>query len=418
MKVNFLEAFHSIDGRRLFGNFIYLSVLRGFQFLIPLLTLPYLIRTVGVSNYGLISFAMSLGLYFGALIQFGFGISATREIARIKEDHAKLESVYSSTLIASVLLALVSIFLFSLIMIAFENLKTEVRLYSGTMAYVVFNSLFPIWFFQGTEKMKYITIFSVATGLIYLISLVCLVKNESDYFLVPFLYAIAALMTLCASLLFIRKEFCIKIKLSSWKQVKNTLDTGRNAFFSQLAPNLYNNSTTFLLGIHFNTTTVGIFSAAGKIIDAVASIAQILSKTFLPFFSRTLNNHKLFCKFMIGVGVTLTTIVFIFAENIVELLFGPKIPETALYLKTMSLSIIFIFMINAFGVNFLMLIGKDSLVKDIVIYSSIAVFFLGIFIIPTHGIMGAVYIVTLGRASIGILEFCFYIKLRNSVNQS
>jgi len=418
MKFNFPKVFDSINARVLIGNFMYLSILQGFQFLIPLIILPYLIGTVGISNYGLITFAMSLCLYFGALIQFGFGISATKEIARIKEDHEKLEKVVSSTLTASVFLALVSTVVFIFIMFTFESLKMESRLYTATMAYVVFNSLFPIWFFQGMEKMKYIAFFSAATSFIFLISLVWFVKDENDYFLVPLLNAFAAFLTLSASLFFIRKEFCLKIKLSSWKEVKHVLKVGRPAFITQLAPNLYNNSTTFLLGTYFNSTAVGVFSAARKIIDAVASLAQILSKTFLPYFSRTLNNHQLFCKFMIGSGVLLTSIVFLFAENIVELLFGPKIPETALYLKTMSVSVLFLFMMNTFGVNFLMIMGKELLAQNIVIYSSIAVFFLGVYVIPMYGVMGAAVIVTLGRASIGILDFYYYTKFRNSINKN
>ena len=142
------------DKRRLVGNFFSLIVLRGFQFLIPLITLPYLVRTIGLDNFGLVNFALSLALYFGAVIQFGFGITATREIARNRDDKAKLSQIYSVTLTASFLLAIFSIIVFSLIVIIIDKFNQYLYLYLFTMMFVVSQSLFPIWFFHGMEKMK------------------------------------------------------------------------------------------------------------------------------------------------------------------------------------------------------------------------------------------------------------------------
>jgi PST family polysaccharide transporter len=142
------------------SNFASLTVLRGFQFLIPLITLPYLVRTIGIENFGLVNFALSLGLYFGAIIQFGFGITATREIARYRDDPVRLTQIYSATLSATMILAVISAVLFTFIVLSVEKFNTHLNLYLFTLAFIVFQSLFPIWFFQGMEKMKYITFLS------------------------------------------------------------------------------------------------------------------------------------------------------------------------------------------------------------------------------------------------------------------
>ena len=113
--------------KRLISNFVALLVLRGFNFLIPLITLPYLVRVIGLENFGLVNFSLSLGLYFGAIIQFGFGVTATREIARNRDDSIKLAQIYSTTLTASILLAIVSAILFTLIVLSSSasNLPTS-----------------------------------------------------------------------------------------------------------------------------------------------------------------------------------------------------------------------------------------------------------------------------------------------------
>lgn len=105
--LNKLRALKSSNNKMsLISNFTSLLVLRGFQFITPLITLPYLVKTIGIKNFGLVNFAISLGLYFGTIIQFGFSITATREIARYRDDNIKLAQIYSATLAASIFLAL------------------------------------------------------------------------------------------------------------------------------------------------------------------------------------------------------------------------------------------------------------------------------------------------------------------------
>ena len=409
----FKKANKSKDSKRIIKSFLSLAILRGFQFIIPLATLPYLVRTIGIDNFGLVNFALSFGAYFGAIIQFGFGITATREIARHRDDPVKLVQIYSSTLSASILLVLVSMILFVLIALSFEKFNSHLSLHLFTLMFIVFQSLFPVWFFQGMEKMKYIAFLNLGTNVIFLISLFSFVKQRSDFLLVPMLNAVAAFSTFIIAHALISKQFKVAFKAPKIKEIKSVYVNGYYAFVGQLAPSLYNNSAVFLLGFFTNNGVVGLYTSATKVIDAVISFAYILSNTFLPYLSRNLNNHKVFQKIMLISGSLLTLATFAMAEWITKILFSADNIEVAVYIQWLAVSIFFIFTTMTYGTNYLMLIGKDRTIKNIALYTSLSFFGIALLIIPSWGIWGAIATLVGARLVMATLQLVFYVKYRH-----
>jgi len=396
--------------KRLFSNFISLSVLQGFQFLIPLISLPYLVRTIGIDNFGLLSFALSLGLYFGAVIQFGFGITATREIARYRENPIKLARIYSATLTASIILAVVSAIIFTLIILSFEKFNVHLKLYLFTLAYIVFQNLFPIWFFQGMEKMKYIAFLTLCTSALFLINLFIFITEQGDYVYVPLIQAVAAMVTFMLSVWVIKKQFNVKYLRPSWKEIKIVYSEGRHAFISQLAPNLYNNSAVFLLGIFTNNSVVGLYSAATKVIDAVISFGYVLSNTFLPYLSRNLQRHKSFQKIMLGTGLILSISIFIFADLVTRFLFSENNIEISEYIKWLAFSVFMAFIFLIYSSNYLMITGLDNIAKNISLYVSLSALVFALIVIPIFGIWGALVTLLLSRTLMATISFSMYLK--------
>ncbi len=403
---------NSENKKRLISNFFALSVLRGFQFLIPLITLPYMIRTIGIDKFGLVNFALSVGLYFGAIIQFGFGITAVREIARHRGDAVKIEQIYSATLTFSVLLALISVVLFTFMVLSFDEFNNYLNLYIYTIAFIVFQSLFPIWFFQGMEKMKYITFLSLGTNVMFLISLFAFVKQEDDFILVPLINAIAAFITFIIAIILINKQFKVNFTRPKIQEIKSIYKNSYHAFINQLAPNLYNNSGIFLLGLFGNNTLAGLYSAATKVIDAMGSPAYILSNLFLPLLSRDLKKHKVFQKIMLPFGFILTAFTFLMAEYITKFLFSADNVEVETYIRGLSISIFLLFTTITYGTNFLMLIGKDEIVKNIALYTSLIFCGIALLIIPMWEIWGAIVTLVGARLTMMIATLLFYFKYR------
>jgi len=375
--------------------------------------LPYLVRTVGLENYGLISFSLSLALYFGAVIQYGFGITATREIARNRDDLNKVSLIYSSTVVASFLLAIICLLVFFLLILFVDLFRSNMNLYLYTIAFVVFQSAFPIWFFQGMERMKYIAFLSLSANLLFLISLVFFVREQHHYVIVPLLNAVASFLILCISFFLIGRQFKVRFFLPSFQEIKLVYSNGSHAFISQLAPNLYNNSAVFLIGVFENNTVVGIYAAATKVIDAVISFAYILSKTFLPYLSRNLNKHKIFQKIMLLSGLSLSIAIYATAELITSILFGVDNYEISTYIKILSVTVLFSFGYLTYHSNYLMITGNENIAKNISIYVSLAAFCWTLFLVYFLGVFGGVISLLLSRFLLSLFSFVYYKKVSN-----
>ena len=83
------------DKKRLLSNFFSLSILQAFTYILPLLTLPYLVRVLGADKFGLVMFAQAFIMFFNLVVEYGFVLSATRDISIHRDDKAKITEIFS-----------------------------------------------------------------------------------------------------------------------------------------------------------------------------------------------------------------------------------------------------------------------------------------------------------------------------------
>lgn len=394
--------------KRLSANFLALVIMRGLDFLLPLITLPYLVATIGLERFGLINFAMSLALYFGAVVQYGFSTTATREVSRHRDDHPTLERIYSQTWWAALFLALGCCTVFASVTAAVPQFREEAALYCATMALVMFQSLFPVWFFQGIERMKFIAYITLGARLLYVLGLFVFVRSDQDYVRVPALNAVGAALTIGAALTVIHGGLGVRLQRPNSREIFAVLREGRHACISQLAPNLYNNSSVFLLGLYASPLAVGIYSSATKLVDAANSFAYVLSNTFLPHLARTPTHHHKFAKLMLCMGTAATVFLIACADQIAALLFGAASLDIAYLVRWLAPGVLCVFVMLVYGTNFLMLVGRDRLQQNIALYTSFSFFIVALVTIPALGIPGAVLTLVGARLAMATATYIAY----------
>ncbi|MDD5226330.1 MAG: oligosaccharide flippase family protein, partial [Candidatus Omnitrophica bacterium] len=176
-------------------NFASLSVLQAITYVLPVLILPYLFRVIGPEKFGLIAFAQAFVQYFMILTDYGFSISATKEISLCQHDPSEVNKVFSSVMLAKIALALISFALLSCAVYFIPKFRSDWMVYMLSFGVVLGNTLFPVWFFQGTEKMKYIADLNIAGGILTVVGIFFFVRRPQDYLMVPLITSSASLIT-------------------------------------------------------------------------------------------------------------------------------------------------------------------------------------------------------------------------------
>lgn len=389
-------------------NFLNLSVLKGTDFLIPLIIFPLLVRDLGLEYFGLFSFAIAIGFILAALVQYGFNVTVSRDISR----GGCLQTIYNDTIYSSFFMLFVSFIIFLLLVLLVEKIHKDFYFFLMMFFYSALTSLFPMWLYHGVEKFFIAVSINLVVKIFLLVSILVLIESPDDYLLVSELYALSALMAILLSLLANKRIFKLNIQKPNVGNIKTLLIRDLDSFLTQFFPNLYNSFAVFVLGVSSTNTNVGIYAAASKIVEALISVGTIVSNAFLPSISKDSSRHTSFSQLMLGLASALCIIVYAFSSDITVILYGNLEVDVYQYIDLMLLGVFAIFMNRAFGINYLMLMGHEKVVKNNVMYVSFISAFMAIIFIPVYGIMGVVVVVTISRIVIGCLSYYFYYRLK------
>lgn len=361
----FKNLINTDDKKRLFSNFISLSVLQGANYLVPLIIVPYLFATLGTEKFGLIVFAQSLVASFGLFVNYGFNLSATKEIAVNQKDIQKISEIYSTVTVIKSVFALIAFLIFIIMIFTFNKFSDDRILYLLTFGTIIESILFPVWFFQGIEKMKYITITYAISKIIVALLIFIIINDESDYLLVPILYFCGAISSGFISISILFKYFKINFYFPSFQQIKFQLLEGWHLFVSNISINLYRNANILILGFLTTPLFVGYYALAEKVIKALQSLMGPISETLYPFIAnksskqsikKSLNDLIKISKYYFFILFAIVIGVLVLAPFAVEILANTYIKSIVLDMRILTVALFF------GGFNYLMgIIGLVSL---------------------------------------------------------
>ena len=176
-------------------NTTYLSVLEIIKMVMPFVALPYLISTVGPDKYGLVVFAQAVISYFIIIVNFGLDVSAVKNISINRNDKNKLSEVVSSVLVIKSCLFLISFFILLILILCVQQFRSNSLLFLLSFLSCLSEILFPVWFYQGVEKMKYITLIRFSSIFFYTVTVFIFIKGQNDYLLIPLLQSLGWILS-------------------------------------------------------------------------------------------------------------------------------------------------------------------------------------------------------------------------------
>ncbi|RUA11199.1 MAG: flippase, partial [Flavobacteriia bacterium] len=225
------------NNKLLFKNISYLAFFQIANYILPILVFPYLIKVVGIEKFGIVSLAQAVALYLNVLIEYGFNFSATRFISNNRDDKVLVNKTITSVITLKLIFFCLILLPYILIIYFVPYLKTNAFLFASGFLILLGMTFFPIWLFQGIEKLKYITIANLIGKIVTILMIFVLIKVPEDYIYILLIYAAGSLITGLLGLFFIN-FYGFSFGKISIKDIKYHLQEGYSIFISSLGINL------------------------------------------------------------------------------------------------------------------------------------------------------------------------------------
>lgn len=305
-------------------NFGYLSALQLFTLFIPIIIYPYLIRVIGKEIWGEIVFAQVIISYASLFINFGFDVSATRDVSVNRDNPIELSKIVSSVFITKLFFGLISTLSVILLINFIPFFSYHKLLYLYTFIFCLGDIFFPIYFFLGIEKMKYITFINLFTKLLFLLFVFIFVKDKSDYILVPLFNGLGAAIGGIIAMVIAIKIYNIKILLVSIAILKSRINTSVNYFITDLSIVLKDRVNLLVIGTFIGFTEVAYYDLGTKIVHIAQTPFSIINRVLLPSFAKEFSRRKLILSVWIFTTVSflIALLLIIFSDVIVIILGG------------------------------------------------------------------------------------------------
>ena len=364
--------------KKIIENFSYLSVLQILSLITPLITYPYLVKTLGEVMYGTVVFAQAVVTYFNILVVFGFNFTAARDVSLHRDNPKKLNEIISAVTIIKTLFLIISLSLISCYM--FYTSKMDYTLYYLSFWICLNEILFPTWFFQGIEEMKYITFINFGIRVLFIGMIFVFIKSPSDYLFFPLLNGIGALLAGVVSFSLLYGKYKLQLIRVPLKTLIEYIKSSYHLFISNVSIQIYVNANKIIIGHFLGMREVTYYDLAEKITNMGKIPQSMISQVLYPKISLEKNSVFLrkVLKGSILMNVFLYVIVFLFSNQIVAYFGGNE-----MVLRILFLTVPIIGISNVLMVLTLLPFGYNKAFTKIVFLSA---FFYSLIILILYGL--------------------------------
>jgi polysaccharide transporter, PST family len=378
-------------------NFFHLSLLRGVNMLSPLILYPFLIRSIGIDNFGHLTTAFAVSTYLALVGDYGFHQSAIRASSAQRTDSEVLSNLYWTITITKPFLVLGT----TSVLFAITGLCTG----NWPMAAVWFSGIFialgesstPVWFFQGIEQMHNLVYSNLVSRVVGICLVLFLVKTPDQfYYTLPLLGVGAIAGALFSNLVLLPRTKLIQPLQHSTLEFKKQFSAGYPFFMRSLALSLYGNIPVFFLTSIAPSAIVGQFGVADRIVAMLKAVLSVFSHSiFPPLVARKAQGHQSLTTYIsryfkpyIAVVTIGCAILFVFAEPIIRFYSGEEPGPIVPILRAMAFLPISIALLQPMDA-LMQVYGREKLISRLILLAGVLNFVLNLYLIPHHMAWGA-----------------------------
>ena len=405
----------SLRNNRIIRNTAMLFVMNIAKIIFPLLTVPYLTRVLSVEGYATYYYIKSVLTYVQLIIDFGFLLSATKDIANARNDLQKVGEITGHVMLGKGILSMAALVVLGIMTLFIDRLHQN-PMYTFLSFVQAATTIFLVDFlFHGLEQMHVITIRYFITRAITVGLTFVLIHNDGDMLLIPTLEIIGNLV----AIVWVWREIHhmgIPVRVKSLKTTWKMLKESFVYFLSDVASTAFGALNTLLIGIMLSDQDVSFWGVAMTFVSAVQMMYNPIVNSIYPhmILNKDLKVIRNVLFVFVPVIVVGCVIVWFGADLLVAIMGGAKYLGAAPLLRWLVPLLFISFPAALFGWPVLGAIGKT---KETTITTIIAavVQVLGLVVLMVIGQFNLFTLAMLRAATdllLTVLRLGYFIKYR------
>jgi PST family polysaccharide transporter len=351
--------------RPLFRNALSLYCAQFAGYVVPLVTIPYLARILLPGEFGVLVFAQSFAVWMSLLVDYGFNLSGTREVARLRDKPDGLASLVAGVMGAKALLGVAGLAVSLGALVCIDAFRVHPKHIAFGAIYAFSQGLSPLWYHQGRERMIGPVLTDTAGRLLPALSVFAFVHGPEHGWRVLGAQAVGSLVATGVLISWVYQS--VRWERPTWKATTNAFRNGWLLFVAQGAISLYTAANSFILGLFAAPVQVGYYGGAERISRAASGLLGPASRALYPRMSHLVATDSLRARslglrsmlIMGSVGLLLGTGLGCNAPLLVRGLLGPGYEQAAALLAILAWALPCIALSNVFGIQWMLPLGLD-----------------------------------------------------------
>lgn len=390
-------------------NFLYNVLYQILLVILPLITAPYISRTLGATAVGVYSYTYSVAYYFLLIAMLGIGNHGNRSIAAVRDDRKKLNKTFSSIYSLQVITFSIAILAYAIYLVLFVK---DNRLIVLLQLIYVTSGLFDIgWLFFGLEQFK----LTVARNTLIKISTVVLmfvfVHKPSDLWKYTLIMSAGTLFSQAYLWLYVKKY--VSFEKCSVKEITSNIKPVLILFIPVLAYSIYKVMDKIMLGNMSSYDQVGFYNNAEKIINIPMGIITALGTVMLPRMSNIVaNGDKKRVDDYIRISAKLVTLLSSaiafglmgVSSVLAPVFFGDEFIACGEIIRLLSVTVFFIAWANVIRTQYLIPNKRDSIYLTSTMVGAILNLIINWMLIPKYQANGAAFGTIVAEFSVMLVQ--------------
>jgi len=364
----------------------------------PLITFPYVSRTLGSDAYGRIAFVGSVISYFSLVASLGIPSYGIRQCAKVRDDTNELSKTVKELLTLNFIFLAITYTVFIFCILAIPRFREDIDLLLIYSAGIILQTAGVEWFYQSIEQYDYITLRNFIFKIIFIILLFSLVHSPQDVRVYCIIIVGGSVGSNILNFLRLQKYVNLRIRynLDLQKHIRPIF----TLFFYYAATTIYTNLDSVMLGFLTTTKDVGFYNASVKVKNILVGIITALGSVALPRISYYLE-HKDSENFNKLVKTSFSCVLFISipfaiyfvmeAEPVLMFLAGEEYAPAISAMRIITPSIIFIGLGSVTAYQLLIPLGKDRMTLIGAVTGAVVDTVVNFILIPKYKAAGAAW---------------------------